>query len=114
MEVKVLGPDFEKQIIKSGVYIIELQFLGKNRSCMLLTEQATTNHYNHRIRIQLDERELLTYKDRIRYSELEFIKINGREYYLANFEREVCTYLMNLTYVCLNGIKHIRKKENRK
>ena len=110
MEVKVLGPDFEKMIIKPGVYIIELDFLGENRSCMLLTEKVTRNHYGHRIRIQVDERELLTYKDRIHYSELQFIKINDREYYLTDFESEIFTDIMNLTYVCRNAIKHIRKK----
>ena len=110
MEVKVLGPDFEKQIIKPGVYIIELQFLGKNRSCMMLTEQITRNHYGHRIRIQVDEKDIVLYKDRMHFSELQFIEINDREYYLSEYEREMYTDIMNLTYVCLNGIKHIRKK----
>ena len=113
MEVKVLGPDFEKMIIKPGVYIIELQFLGKNRSCMLLTEQVTTSYYNHRIKIQVDERELLTYKDKIHYSELQFIEIHDRKYYLANYEREMYTDTINLMYVCLDGIEYFRKKENR-
>lgn len=114
MEVKVLGPDFEKMIITPGVYIIELEFLGENFSCMLMTEKVARNRYGHRIRIQIDEKDiLLNYsffgKD-LQYTDLQFIKINGRDYYLADYERESCTYIMNLTYICFDAIKHIRKK----
>jgi len=110
MEVKVLGPDFEKMIITPGVYIIELEFLKKPFSCMLMTEKVARNHYGHRIRIQIDEKDIEYCVDRIQYSDLQFIKINNREYYLADYQREMCTDIMNLTYVCFDAIKHIRKK----
>ena len=114
MEVKVLGPDFEKMIIKPGVYIIELEFLGKKQSCTLITDKVTRNRYGHRIKILLDEKNmLLNYsffgKD-LQYTDLEHITINGRAYYLADYKMEACSDLINLTYVCLDTIKHIRKK----
>lgn len=116
MEVKIISPDFEKQIKKSGVYIIELEFLGKNRSCMLLTEQLTTNHYNHRIKIQVDEKDILlncnVYWNQLPLTHLQYIEIHDRKYYLANYEREMYTDAINLMYVCLDGIEMENNNES--
>ena len=109
MQIKVIEPEeFEKKIRTPGIYLIEIGIYGLDRKNVSLeVEKVCKNTYGHKIRIPVDTTLFCGHNGEQAF---ETIFINDRQYYLGNIQQSPLSNELNLTYICFDTVKYIRKE----